>query len=225
MNWLEQKILKRASAAKAPMIKESSGPVFNNCTFSGPIPGAISKSGDDLTMASGEDRHTILIPNHDRYGSDSQRIWVFKSANKNEMSVVFELRNERDGILSYSEFWQFKDSEEILANRLYSDLIKIGYGLKEQVEYEHIPIALVAPMFKKAFRGIAISHKEKSNIYGFNWSMEEPYESDWRETIYGARYPDPKSPGAIGEGWINSPETSKTINSDGALRGKTYSYK
>ena len=204
------------------LTKIASGPVFNNCTFNGPTSFGTGSGIDDFSKSS--DQHSILLRNNSRYGSDTQRVWVLKTANLANTDVVFELRNERDGILSYSEFWHFKPDEEKAAKRTYDDLIKIGYSIKDFVEQDKIPIAIIAPMFKKALLKIAVSHKENSNILSFNHNIDDLKEDDWRNSLYGLRYPNHQEPTTVGNNSINYYEEKKSVKTKGSGRNKTFSY-
>jgi hypothetical protein len=186
-----------------------------------------TQSYDDYDYDGVNDEYTTLIRNNDRYRSDTHRIWILKSATAEGTSVVLEVRNERDGILSYSDFWHYKDDEKSLASKTFQSLIKISQDIKENTEYDHLPTSLIAPMFKSSTRYVDIIHKEKSGVTSFNNDLEQQKEPDWRKTIYGKKYPKHNSKGTLGDNWINKEEDAKKLEkeNEGNPRAEVYKYK
>ncbi len=168
--------------------------------------------------------YAILIRNNDRYRSDTHRVSIYKSAHLEGISIALELKNERDGMLAYSDYWHYEDNENRIANRLFDKLVEISEDIKVNTEQLLIPVSLISPTFKTATINLDQPHREKSTAVNYNYRAEEPNETDWRETLYGPRYPYPKSPGVFRRHFAHTDE-SKFPVSDGDGRKKVYTYR
>ncbi len=179
---------------------------------------------DESGSESGRE-YSILIRNNDRYRSDTHKVSVYKSSHKEGISVVLEVKNERDGMLAYSDYWHYEDSENRLANKLYEELVKVSEDIKSNTEKLIIPVVLISPTFKTSTRDLDAAHREKSTAVNYNYDAGEPKEADWRETLYGPRYPLPKSHGIFQQKFVHSDDKSdKDPVSDGDGRQKVYTY-
>ena len=97
----------------------------------------------------------------------------------------------------------------------FNELIKISNEIKNRVENQHLPITMVSTLFKSAGYHLSVSRKEKSNVPSYNYSLEVAPESDWRDSLYGNRYPEIGNQGSLGDNWINKDEKSRQIESKG----------
>jgi len=217
MNWLTK--LKPTSMIKTAAKNQA---IFDSCTFHGDntfnINSGYSTSNDDPSQS-----YTSIIKNQSRYGSDTHRVWIFKTSSNNQNSVVLEIKNERDGMLVYSDYWHYDPNEKNKVELTFNKLINITDHIKNNIESEHIPIPMISTMFKSATRYLDFEHKENSSTTNFNYSWQEPVEKDWRKSLYGDRYPKVNDPSIFQDSWINQTEKSSQIETTGnKSRNKQY---
>ena len=176
-------------------------------------------------VKDGADVYSLLIQNNERYGSDTHRIWIIKTATENGLSLVLEIKSERDGMLSYSEYWHYSKEEEAQIDINLKGLLKIGQEIKGQIEISRLPTALIAPLFRTATRYFDVDHKEKSKgVICFNYDIDNPKETDWRQSIYGDRYRQALNQNPV-EFKINEQEHQKKVIETGTTsRNKVVKY-
>lgn len=114
MNWV-QKIF------NIPFVKiASKNPSnFSNCTFNGPTNINFGGASGYLSDDDPNNTYSTVIRKNDRYASDPYRVWITKSANKQGMSLVLEIKAERDGMVSYGDSWKYGSNEvDLMEKRL-----------------------------------------------------------------------------------------------------------
>jgi len=206
--------------------------IFSGCTFGDNTTINVSPGGgSDSVYHSDDDPNNVyssIIRNNDRYGSDTHRVWIIRTANKDGLSLVLEVRAERDGILSYSDYWHYNPSETGTRDISFNELIKISNNIKDKIENQHLPVAMIATLFKSATRYLDLPYKEKSTVSNFNESTLVDAEMDWRSSLYGNRYPQQDHPGSIRDNWSSTEqhkEKSQSIQEDGnSLRHRVVKY-
>jgi hypothetical protein len=224
MSWLKKITTTHATS----LIKQASTPLFDSCNFRGGTTININQgtagyhTGDDPSNV-----YSTTIRNNDRYGSDTQRIWIMRTANQNGLSIALEVKAERDGMLSYSDYWHYPTKNESDRDAAFEGLIKISANIKDQIENDHLPVAMIATLFRTATRQLDLPYKEKSGVAAFNDSLEVNTEMDWRKSLYGERYPEVGNSGSLRETWtaLNTGDQSREIQTKGKSRGKIHSYK
>ena len=155
--------------------------------------------------------------------SDTHKIWVIRTAHDNGLSLALEVKAERDGMLSYSDYWHYDASDSTTRDASFDELVRISHNVKDQIENHHLPVAMIATLFKTSTRYLDLPHKEKSSIRNFNQSLEINSELDWRKSLYGARYPEVGNNGPLHESWETlNIEPPSQIQSQGRSRNRTY---
>lgn len=203
------------------MSKFASGPKFDNCTFHGTVNIGTNSNDDD------ENKYSVLFHNNDRYGSDTHRVWILKTATTDGISLALELRNERNGNLTYSEYWHYNKDEDKNATDTMQQLIKSAKNIKQTVENKNTPLPIVANLVREAALNLDRRHKERSNVYNFNYYLLEETSSDWRNTLYGNRYPEHKHPGVLEDDWtvqMNKDNTKQKITTQNSNRKTIFKY-
>ncbi len=169
-------------------------------------------------------QHTALLRDPERYKSDTHRIWVFKVANTEGISIALEIKNERDGMMIYSDYWHYNKQQESKANNTFQSLVKISERLKEDIESNNTPTSLVCPIIRAQTKNLDLPYREKTTLGFFNDGLVNETEADWRQTIYGERYPN-QSAAVIGQNW-NRDEKGRSISiSNKNSRSQVYKYK
>lgn len=186
MSWLQ----KIASKVFVKTAKKNSPSTFSDCTFNGPNTFNINSGSGFTSDDDPSDTFTTIIRKNDRNASDSYRVWITKSANYQGLSLALEVKAERDGMLAYSNMWKFSEPEFPLMEKTFNSLIDISKNIKMQVESEQIPTALIGPMFKNGIQSLSKNNREGSRgVDNYRRNLDEPIEYDWRQSLYGNRYP------------------------------------
>lgn len=193
MNWLQRISFNSTTGfIKTAGKRSTPGSMFNGCTFNGPNTFNINESTSGFTSDDDpSDTFTTVIRKNDRTASDSYRVWITKSANYQGTTLTLEVKAERDGMLAYSRSWKFAQSDLPHLENTFDALVDISKTIKNRVEQEQIPTALIGPMFKNSTTHLSPDNHEGSRgVPNYRYSLEEPIEYDWRQTVYGKRYPE-----------------------------------
>ena len=124
-----------------------------------------------------------------RYTMDSHDINITLNKTDEEIIVSVTMGSAYVGTYILDSFWSFDLGEEERSRKLYGALSdKIKPVLTRFVK-ERIPTSLLSPFIRKIISELNVSDYVKTNIPIINYSYDLPLEADWRETIYGKRYP------------------------------------
>lgn len=161
----------------------------------------------------------------DRVASDRYMITLTLQGNKHGYFTGCLVSQGQLGLAAYVEYWYYEQNELNKARKTFQTIKDRMLKVKEEIEVEKLPYALIRPFFTKAVRDVDVEHKERSGVANFNEFMVTDVEKDWRETIYGPRYPDIRKPSSLGDGWINLDEESQSVETKGTGRKKVYKTK
>lgn len=166
--------------------------------------------------------HKETLHDTDRFICDRYELHLVLEGTVQGYSLGFQINASQLGVASTVFYWHYEESELEKARKTFNTVKKISAKLSDQFRYENLPFSLTGPMFKHHLCGVDIAHQEKTGIYVFDRSTMIRNEPDWRETIYGSRYP--KSEYAVmKDGWINADEGSKEISQTGdTTRSRVY---
>ncbi len=110
-----------------------------------------------------------------------------KIANKYKIKLT-----HYSGILDYAAFeaiWSFDTSQESVASRVFETLSYTLEGIKENYNRTMMPAGMLTPMIREAVKPVAESNQFKTNILSLDEGTKVGGEIDWREAIYGQKYP------------------------------------
>lgn len=170
------------------------------------------------------DDYTRTIADSDRYTTDRYVLSISIRNVKDGHAVSFQITNSQLGISGYVHYWNYKEDEAAAAKKTYNELTKIADTLANQVEYDRVPMAVINAMGRSAVDKVDVPHKERSGVVHFNWyTTDVEKASDWRETIYGKRYPTPGL-SAIHDNWNDGDKSSK-ITKENVGRNAVYRFK
>jgi len=124
-----------------------------------------------------------------RYSMDSHDINIALNKTDEEIIASVTLGSAYVGTYILDCFWSFDLNEEKKAKKLYKDLSETIKPILKRFVKERIPTSLLSPFLRKAISKLNKSDYIKTNIPIINYSYDLPIEDDWRETIYGKRYP------------------------------------
>lgn len=164
----------------------------------------------------------FLIHDIDRYTSDDIAINIAMQETKNRYSVGIYSINYKVGVSGYHEYWHYDKTQRDKALDTYHKVVDITKKVVEEIEIEEIPFALSKPYLMARLYKIDPGHKERSGVISFNWyATENMPEEDWRQTLYGGRYPGSRYLERMNHTW-NSTENSSNIEANGKGRKKNY---
>jgi len=124
-----------------------------------------------------------------RYTMDSHDINVAMNKTDEEIIVSLTMGSSYVGTYILDCFWSFTFGEESKAKTLYGEISNTIKPILKRFVKERIPTSLLCPFIRKAVVSLNKSDYIKTNIPIINYSYDLPLEEDWRETIYGQRYP------------------------------------
>lgn len=169
--------------------------------------------------------HHGIFADVDRYVSDRLECYISMRGSITGYDVAFQVNASQLGIASYVQYWHYQNNEFELAKKTFEAAKEVNKKIIADVEYNKIPFACIGPMTRAALKNIDVEHKEKSGVVQFNTSLRYDNDAaDWRETIYGNRYPGHDIANQTGK-VINTKETSKQIETSGKGRFKSYKLK
>jgi len=169
-------------------------------------------------------RFETFIDDSDRYETDMYELLAALTEHDDgKISVVFHIGAAQLGTTSGAEYWHFDKKEQALAEKVYEEIVETTKTMTKKIEQERLQMSLVMPMFRTAMQGIAPEYKEKSGVAWFNhYTLYQGKEPDWRQTLYGNRYPKQKNDPVI---TIYNYADEKKIETNGTRRGLKYKYK
>jgi hypothetical protein len=160
----------------------------------------------------------------DRYQSDRYELMISLRETDKRYSIGCQVNSTQLGVASYVQYWHYNKDEFSESKNTFSRIKKISIRLKNEIEHGDIPMSIILPMFRSGMQEIDIAHKENTGIYSYNKSQEVEKAPDWRETLYGLRYPG-HDIGIVSDSW-NTDEQDKEIEVTGENnRNKMYKYK
>jgi len=166
-NWYKKsKLIKTASHQSSSFLKQKSDA------------GADNQTANDVKLFD------VKKYNMDSY---SIRISISKTYDKYSTSIV--VNNEFLGGLSWSVFWSYELNEFDLAKKTYATLNEISKKILTKMVDEEIPTSILFPMLKSSTEDVDPQGRVSTHIPSINYSRRYPTSPDWRENIYGKRYP------------------------------------
>lgn len=85
--------------------------------------------------------------------------------------------------------WVFENSQYSTAARVFHRICDEADYIKTHTDENTIPLQILAASIREAVKPISVSHQETTHIPFIDESAREPGVSDWRESLYGDRYP------------------------------------
>ena len=137
----------------------------------------------------GQEQDKIEMGDILRYSMDTHDINISLNKTDEEIMVSLTMGSAYVGTFILDCFWSFDLNEEEKARKLYKDLGNAIKPILKKFVKEKIPTCLLSPFLKKAIKDLSNSDYIRTNIPIINYSYDLPVEADWRETIYGKRYP------------------------------------
>ena len=131
----------------------------------------------------------VEFGNFQRYVCDSQTVKVFLTKTSNKLAVSLVTNHTYLGTAGWSIFWTLDLDQKKEAQELFEVVSLIARETIEEFIKEEKPTVLLHAVLRQKYKKLERSDVNKTNIPIINYSYDIPYETDWRETIYGPRYP------------------------------------
>jgi len=172
------------------------------------------------------DEFELVISDVDRYTADKYWIVVHLTESMHKYSIGLNMFNSHVGICGQGQYWHYDKSELSKAKQTFSQIKKTATQLHDEIEYVRPPMSIIPPMFRSALHYVDFPHRERSGVYSYNWFEELPKVADWRDSLYGSRYPHPPtSVQKMSDTWINTDDNSKEVVRKGNARQSQMHYK
>lgn len=122
---------------------------------------------------------------------DSTRGKIMLTESKNKITIALSFYTGMYSFPLYEEVWYYPKEEIKRAMKTYNHIVHILEDMKMDVEDDELPIPSVQGWAREALRFIDVERKKPTNNVSLQSSRFEPGTSDWRESLYGNRYPNP----------------------------------
>lgn len=86
--------------------------------------------------------------------------------------------------------WIFEEEEYELASRVFHRICDEVDEVKTHYDGSMMPASTLAAQIREYVKPISMNHREKTNIPTIDESHKEAGVSDWRNSLYGDRYPN-----------------------------------
>lgn len=168
--------------------------------YSNNVPDVLVKtaaSGASTTMekekkSKRNETYTDFIADSDRYLTDAYYIIVSLRETVDGFSVACHFNAGQLGTTSFAQYWHYKHDEYNMAKKTFQQTKTTVKNIRDNCEYERLPFSLILPMCKHETRKIDTEHMEVPQIPHIMYGLDVANEKDWRETLYGGRYPAEK---------------------------------
>ena len=144
-----------------------------------------SEAGSDNQTAN-----DVMLFDVKRYNMDSYSIRISISKTEHQHSVALVVNNEFMGGLSWNAFWVYGLDEFSLAKKTYLELNEASKETLTKMVNEEVPTSVLCSMIKSSIEKVDPEGRVASNIPSINYARRYPTSPDWRENIYGKRYPN-----------------------------------
>lgn len=148
------------------------------------------------------------IQDVDRVTTDRFECYISLLRTITGYDVGFQINAGQLGIASNVHYWHYRMNEEKQARKTLSEISKVSKEFISSYENDKVPFSIIGPKIRSLLRHIDHDHREGTGVFLVQESFGLPVEPDWRETIYGNRYPLPTT-GNIADGDFSPKQTFK----------------
>jgi hypothetical protein len=149
------------------------------------------KAAIDERVAKGEGAMDVYfaLQDLDRFATDRFGCYVSFGKTITGYDLSFQINAAQLGIASSIYYWHYKDSEEKQARKTASEIRKLVKQFVDQQQDDKAPFANIGPNVRAMLQDVDPQHREGTGVFLVQESFRLPFEKDWRETLYGNRYP------------------------------------
>lgn len=122
------------------------------------------------------------------YDAYECRVYLTKMAKKTTVSIT--LAHYQLGHVVWQDFWNYKPNETEKATSTFEAINKASKKIFNDFKTNAIPNPMLHSYLREGVRFIDIQHKPTCRIPSVDWAREHSCVTDWRNSIYGNRYPN-----------------------------------
>ena len=180
--------------------------------------------GLDEKLPYFKDNFLFEISDIDRYSTDKYAANLTLQETDKTYSIGFQINNAQIGIAGTTQYWHYPKNKLKEAKSTFNELKTVLHEALVDISYHRPPMALIAPMIRSVISSIDILHRERGIKSSYDFGDYTKFTPDWRETIYGNRYPDISQKIVAFE---RNDEEAKAIQIEGgnSSRSRIFSYK
>ena len=131
--------------------------------------------------------HEVSLARQNNDDGTTCKINLVESKNKIEVNVTF--MNNVWAFPLYAETWVYPKEERKRATKTYNRVVNVIEDLKMDVEDDEMPTPSVQGKAREELRYVDIDRKKPTNNPVHQAARHEAGEPDWRNSLYGNRYP------------------------------------
>jgi hypothetical protein len=166
MNWYKDNIKKR-------VVKTASGRF--DC--------------EDDAAATNQDGEWMTMFDLQRYVMDAYTIRISISETKEKIAVAVVINHAFLGSLGWNRYWTYDKSDFAKAKKVYNKIKKIAVETMSDFIDNETPTSIFWPILSDKLDDVDLEDNVASNIPYVNYSKRYKTSPDWRQNIYGNRYP------------------------------------
>lgn len=138
-------------------------------------------------LAYSSKEHVVDIAKQGNDDPARGKIWLTESKNKITLTASFYTGTYSFPL--YEESWFYPKEENKRAFKTYNHIVHVLEDMKMDVEDDELPMPSLQGWARETLRYIDPDRKKPTNNLALSSARNEPGSSDWRESIYGNRYP------------------------------------
>lgn len=120
---------------------------------------------------------------------DGSKIKIQFTESKNQICIVARFLTELYSFPLFEETWIYDKKEMKRAVKTYNRIINVLEDLKADTEDDDLPTPSLQGAAREELRFIDIERKKPLNNRSLEAARHEPGVVDWRNSLYGNRYP------------------------------------
>lgn len=153
-----------------------------------------SKHHAPVSEGSGkmQDSWIANLGDYQRWVVDAYTASAYLTKTNYKISVAITVNKVHLGTIMLQMFWKYSLDEESAARKTYKEICKALNKIFGELADQEAPSALYESMIRHDCGQIDKEHIAKTTIPHINWAQDVKYERDWRNSIYGNRYPKPE---------------------------------
>lgn len=124
-----------------------------------------------------------------RYLTDPYECRVYATTGADKITVSITLVHVFMGVVSWQDFWKFGKHESAAAKSTFKKVSAIAKKVVDDFTDGSKPTQLLHTYLREETRFIDVEHKPESRIPSIDWAREQKGVTDWRNSLYGNRYP------------------------------------
>ncbi len=123
-----------------------------------------------------------------RYTIDAHEVKVAMTELPTRTTVSLTLLHASFGTIMWQEFWSYKKGEDG-AKATYDKVAALTKRVVDKFVADATPSPMLHSYLREEVRHLDAEHKPSTRIPSVNWARQQDGVQDWRQSIYGTKYP------------------------------------